>query len=354
MEAFTYISHPARVVFGHGTLDQLGAEMDRLGMRRAFIAGTPSQAAAIDGVAAAMGDRVAHIWPRPAMHAPVEVTAEALKVLEQSGADGLIAIGGGSAIGMTKALALRTGMDQIVVPTTYSGSEMTNVLGQTEEGVKTTSVSPEFLPETVIYDVDLTMELPVGLSGLSGMNAIAHAVESLYAANRNPITCLMGEEAIRAMACALPAVAADPSNREARSDALYGAWACSLVLGMSAMGLHHKLAHVCGGTFNLSHAHTHTILLPHSLAYNAPAVQPAMERMARAIGREDVPQALRDIADSFGAPQGLKDIGMPEEGIDRAVEIFFRNPYDNPRQLAEEPIRNLLRRAWKGDAPITD
>lgn len=354
MEPFVYTGNPARVVFGHGTLDQLAAEMDRLGMRRAFIAGTPSQAEAIERAAAALGDRVAHIWPKPTMHAPVEVTAEALEVLKQCGADGLIAIGGGSPIGLTKALALRTGMDQIVVPTTYSGSEMTNLLGQTENGVKTTSASPEFLPETVIYDVDLTMDLPVGLSGLSGMNAIAHAVESLYAANRNPITDLMGEEAIRAMACALPAVAADPSNREARSDALYGAWACSLVLGVSAMGLHHKLAHVCGGTFNLSHAHTHTILLPHSLAYNAPAVQPAMQRMARAIGRDDVPRALRDIADSFGAPQGLKDIGMPEEGIDRAVEIVFRNPYDNPRPLTEEPIRNLIRRAWAGDAPITD
>lgn len=354
MEPFVYTANPARVVFGHGTLSTLGEEMDRLGIRRAFVIGTPSQAAAIAGVTTSLGDRIAYTWPKPTMHAPVEVTARALEELKHSGADGLVSIGGGSSIGLSKALALRTGLDQIVVPTTYSGSEMTSLLGQTEDGVKTTTESPEFLPETVIYDVDLTMDLPVALSGLSGMNAIAHAVESLYAANRNPITDLMAEEAIRAMACALPAVAADPSDRQARSDALYGAWACSLVLGISGMGLHHKLAHVCGGTFKLSHAHTHTILLPHSLAYNAPAVQPAMQRMARAIGREDVPQALRDIADSFGAPQGLKDIGMPEDGIDHAVEIVFRNPYDNPRPLAEQPIRGLIRRAWAGDAPITE
>lgn len=351
MRPFIYTANPARVVFGHGTLDQLGEEMELLQIRRAFVIGTPSQKDALAAAAAALGDRVAHVWPNPAMHAPVEVTAEALEVLKGSGADGLVAIGGGSAIGLSKALSLHTDLDQIVVPTTYAGSEMTAVLGQTEDGVKTTSGSPRFLPETVIYDVDLTLGLPVKLSGVSGMNAIAHAVEALYAANRNPITEMMAEEAIRAMATALPAVAADPADRQARSDALYGAWACSLVLGVSAMGLHHKLAHVMGGTFNLSHADTHTILLPHALAFNAPAVQPAMERMARALGRTDVPQALREIAESFGAPRGLKDIGMPEEGIDRAVGIVFRNPYDNPRPLAEEPIRELIRRAWAGEPP---
>ena len=302
MQPFIYTANPARVVFGHGTLDQLGEEMERLRIRRAFVIITPSQKDAVATATAALGDRVAHVWPNPAMHAPVEVTAEALEVLKGSGADGLVAIGGGSAIGLSKALSLHTDLDQIVVPTTYAGSEMTAVLGQTEDGVKTTSGSPRFLPETVIYDVDLTLGLPVKLSGVSGMNAIAHAVEAL-------------------------------------------------VLGVSAMGLHHKLAHVMGGTFNLSHADTHTILLPHALAFNAPAVQPAMARMARALGRTDVPQALRGIAESFGAPRGLKDIGMPEEGIDRAAGIVFRNPYDNPRPLAEEPIRELIRRAWAGEPP---
>ncbi len=350
---FTINQPAARVRLAQGARREVRGELGRLGVKRALVLSTPGQSALALEIAAGLGDAAAGVFTRAQMHTPVAATSEAMATVNVARADCLVSVGGGSAIGLTKALALRTGMDQIVVPTTYSGSEMTTLLGQTEDGVKTTTDSPEFLPETVIYDVDLTMDLPVGLSGLSGMNAIAHAVESLYAANRNPITDLMGEEAIRAMASALPEIAPDPANRKARSDALYGAWACSLVLGISAMGLHHKLAHVCGGTFRLSHAHTHTILLPHSLAYNAPAVQPAMALMARAIGREDVPKALRDIADSFGAPQGLKDIGMPEDGIDRAVEIVFRNPYDNPRPLAEGPIRDLIRRAWAGGAPIT-
>jgi len=349
---FIYSARPARVVFGDGTLDQLPDELARLQISRPFLIGTPSQASAVDRTMAALGDRVAHYWPNPVMHTPVEITEQALAALKQSGADGIVAIGGGSAIGLSKALALHTDFDQILVPTTYSGSEMTAVLGQTRDGVKTTTQSDRFMAETVIYDVELTMSLPRTLSGLSGMNAIAHAVEALYAANSNPVTDLMAEEAIRAMAGALPLLASDPSDRQARSDVLYGAWLCSQVLGMTTIGLHHKLAHVCGGSFNLSHAHTHTILLPHSLAYNAPAVQPAIRRMARALGREDVPQALRDIAEAFGAPRGLKEIGMPEDGIDRAVETVFLNPYDNPRPLDRAAIHALIARAWAGEMPL--
>src|SRR6202000_2741176 len=176
------------------------------------------------------------------------------------------------------------------------------------------------LPEVILYDVDLTLTLPVGLSVTSGMNAIAHAVEALYAQDANPITTLMAEEAIRALAKALPVIVKDPRNLEARSDALYGAWLCGICLGTVGMALHHKLCHTLGGTFDLPHAETHTVVLPHAAAYNASAAPEAMARAARALGGADAPTGLYDLAESLGAPLALKDIGMPEAGLDRAAD----------------------------------
>jgi alcohol dehydrogenase class IV len=180
-------------------------------------------------------------------------------------------VGGGSTTGLGKAIALATGLDQIVVPTTYAGSEMTPILGQTERGVKTTQRSPAILPEVVIYDVDLTLTLPPALTATSGLNAIAHAVEALYAQDRNPIVSLMAEEGIAALARSLPVLVDAASDLAARSDALYGAWLCGACLGAVGMALHHKLCHTLGGSFDLPHAETHAVVLPHAVAYNSAA-----------------------------------------------------------------------------------
>ena len=188
-----------------------------------------------------------------------------------------MALGGGSTIGLAKAIALRTDLPQIAIPTTYAGSEMTPILGETKDGRKTTQKSMKVLPEVVIYDVDLTMTLPAGLSGTSGINAIAHAVEALYAEDANPIISVLAEQSIAALGRALPQIAADPSDREARSDAQYGAFLAGACLGSVGMALHHKLCHTLGGTFDLPHSETHTIVLPHALAYNAPAVPKAVD-----------------------------------------------------------------------------
>ena len=218
------------------------------------------------------------------MHTPVEVTELALAAMKDCDADCIVSLGGGSTTGLGKALALRTGVNQLCIPTTYAGSEMTPILGETKDGLKTTVRTNDVLPETVIYDVDLTLSLPPALAATSGINAIAHAVEALYARDTNPVISLMAEEGIRALARALPAIVAKPDDREARSDALYGAWLCGVCLGTVGMALHHKLCHTLGGTFDLPHAETHTIVLPHALAYNAPAVPEAAARIARAIG----------------------------------------------------------------------
>lgn len=351
MENFVYTGLPARVIFGSGTVDQLQDEVALLGVRRPLVLTTPPQAGEGEALIGRL-ENAAGLYTKAAMHTPVEVTEDALRTFRDTDADSVIAIGGGSTIGLGKAIALRTDAPQIILPTTYAGSEMTSIVGQTENGVKTTQKTLKVLPETVIYDVDYTMTLPPVMSLTSGMNAIAHAVEALYAENANPVLSLMAEEGVAALCRALPKITDAPDDRDARSDALYGAWLCAVCLGAGGVALHHKLCHVLGGSFGLPHAETHTIVLPHALSYNAPAVEPAMRSLRKATDHNHPEIALYDIAKQGGAPIALKDLGMPEEGIDRAVEITFKNPYWNPRRFEEEGIRAIIRAAWEGAPPV--
>jgi alcohol dehydrogenase class IV len=351
MQPFTYVGAPSRVVFGFGTLERVSDEVRALGCRRALVLSTPQQADAARDLSERLGGLSAGLFTEAAMHTPVEVTERAMQVVRESGADCTVALGGGSTTGLGKAIALRTDLPQIVIPTTYAGSEATPILGETKDGLKTTQKSPKILPEVIVYDVDLTLTLPPGLSAASGMNAIAHAVEGLYTQDANPIVSLMAEEGIRALGAALPRIVRDPADREARSDALYGAWLCGVVLGSVGMALHHKLCHTLGGTFDLPHAETHTVVLPHAAAYNAPAAPEAMARVARALGVVDAPTGLYDLAKGLGAPIALKDIGMPESGLDRAADLAVANPYWNPRPIERAGIRALLDDAFWGRRP---
>jgi maleylacetate reductase len=351
MNGFIYESLPSRVLFGFGTFGRLPEEVARLGLERALVLATPQQADEAERIAATLGTRSVGTFAGAAMHTPVEVTEAALDVVLARGVDGLVAVGGGSTTGLGKAIALRTDLPQVVVPTTYAGSEMTPILGETQGGLKTTQRTLKVLPEVVIYDVDLTLTLPAKLSGTSGINAIAHAVEALYARDANPIVSLMAEEGITKLACALPKIATDPLDRAARSDALYGAFLCAICLGSVGMALHHKLCHTLGGSFDLPHAETHTAVLPHAVAYTAPAAEAAMRRLSRALGHDRPATALYDLAGAVGAPRALRDLGMPEDGIDHAADLALSNPYWNPRPLEREAIRDLIARAYAGDPP---
>jgi alcohol dehydrogenase class IV len=348
---FVYQATPRRVVFGSGTITTVAEEAKRLGISRALVLSTPDQHARAEAVATLLGAARADIFAGARMHTPVEVTDQALAIVTAKGINGTVAIGGGSTTGLGKAVAVRTDLPQIVIPTTYAGSEMTNLLGETAAGEKRTRRDPKILPETVIYDVDLTLTLPPGLSATSGMNAIAHAVEGLYARDANPILRLMAEEGIRALGSALPAIVRDPADKDARSDALYGAWLCGMVLGEAEVALHHKLCHVLGGSFDLPHAETHAVILPHAVAYNAEAAPEAIGRVARALGVANAAQGLFDLDAAIGAPTALRDIGMPEDGLDRAADLAVANPYYNPRPIDRHAIRALLDNAWRGRRP---
>jgi len=349
MTDFIYESLPARVIFGTGTREQLPAEIDRLGAARALVLTTPEQAKEGEAISAMIGSRGVASFHKATMHTPVPVTEEALAVLVHADADVIVAIGGGSTVGLSKALALRTDLPQIVLPTTYAGSEMTPILGQTENGVKTTVRCAKVLPEVVLYDIALSRGLPLRSSINSGLNAIAHAAEALYAKDGNPVLSIMAEASIAAFARSLPVLVQDPGDLQARRDALYGAWLAGSCLAAAGMALHHKLCHTLGGTFDLPHAETHAVVLPYAMAFNRAGAPDAMAAIARALKTDDAPRGLRDLARSLGAPLALGELGFAVEDVGRAVEIAVRNPYWNPVAIDAAGIDRLLRAAQSGD-----
>jgi alcohol dehydrogenase class IV len=351
MRTFVYTANPARVIFGSGTIASLGDEAARLKAQRVLVLSTPEQRELAEQIAAYLGKRAAGTFTGATMHTPVQVTQEAMTVARDLNADAVLSVGGGSTTGLGKAIAVRTDLPQIVVPTTYAGSEATPILGETENGRKTTKSDPRILPEVIVYDVDLTLTLSVSLSVTSGINAMAHAVEALYAPEANPIISLMARDGIAALARALPAIHADPQDRQARGDALYGAWICGVCLGSVGMALHHKLCHTLGGMFNLPHAPMHTAVLPHAVAYNAAAAPEAMQQLSLALGAPHPAIGLFNLARNLGATMALRDLGMPENGIEAAVSQAMSNAYANPRPLERQALATLLAGAFRGEAP---
>ncbi|SDG14931.1 maleylacetate reductase and hydroxyquinol 1,2-dioxygenase domain-containing protein [Pseudonocardia oroxyli] len=352
--SFVRTVHPARIVFGRGTLETVPEEVERLGRTRALVLASPELAELGDRVEKALGPLAVARFDGAAMHTPVEVTTTALEVLREVGADCVVAVGGGSTTGLAKALAVRTGVDQVVLPTTYAGSEVTPVLGETADGVKTTRSAPEILPETVVYDVELSADLPVAMSVTSAVNALAHAVEALYSPDAEPVTDALALQAIQLLARGLRALPADPRDLDTRSDLLRGAWLAGTCLGSVGMGLHHKLCHTLGGSFDLPHAPTHTVVLPHAMAYNADAAPEAMRRIAEALGAtngQDAPTAVFDLIGRAGGPTSLRELGLAETDLDRVADLASATPYPNPAPLTRDGLAGLLRRAWAGERP---
>ena len=349
---FFYEALPMRVSFGAGYRSKLADEVNKLGLKRVLVLATKFQQDLAQEISDSLGELSVGVYAKAEMHVPIETARDAQRFATEAGADGCIAVGGGSTTGLGKAIALEYGTPIIALPTTYAGSEMTPVWGLTADGVKKTGRDPRVLPTSVIYDPELTLTLPVGMSVTSGFNAIAHAVEALYAPDGSPIISLMAEEGIRALITALPNIVKDPQSIEHRSNALYGAWLCGATLGATTMSLHHKLCHTLGGTFNLPHAETHTVVLPYALAYNASAVPGAVEALRRATGAEDPAAHLRELSLNLGAPASLRELGLTQENVETAVDLATRNPYANPREITAEGIRRLLTAALNG-GPVT-
>ncbi|MCS7481195.1 maleylacetate reductase and hydroxyquinol 1,2-dioxygenase domain-containing protein [Umezawaea endophytica] len=353
MKPFVHEVRSTRIVFGSGTISQVRAEVERVGGNRVLLLASKR----LDDVARRVGDSLgpslAARFDGAVMHTPVEVTERALEVLRSNSADCVVAIGGGSTTGLSKALAARTNVPQVIVPTTYSGSEVTAVLGETQDGRKTTRAAPEIRPETVVYDVDLTLGLPVALSVTSGVNALAHAVEALYSPQAEPVTDAIALDAITRISRGLRALSANPSDVDTRADLLTGAWLAGTCLGSVGMSLHHKLCHTLGGSFGLPHAETHTVVLPHAMAYNAPAAPEVMERIARAMGVPEAPAGVYDLIVEAGGPTSLRSLDFPLEDVPLAVELATSRSYPNPREVTSEGVAGLLANAWHGKRPAS-
>lgn len=351
MLSFIYQALASRVVFGAGSVEKVPEEIERLGATRVLLITTPGRSTIGADLAARLGSKAAGVFDRAAMHAPIEIVQQARAEAERVRADCCLAIGGGSTTGVAKGIAMASALPIVCIPTTYSGSEMTPVWGLTEGGVKKTGRDLRVQPKTVIYDPKLTISMPARLSVTSGMNAMAHCVEGLYAQDVSPIISLMAEEGIRTLAQSLPVVAKEPANIEARSLAFCGAWLSGCVLAAVGMALHHKLCHTLGGAFGLPHAETHTVLLPYAAAYNASAAPQAIERVARALSVKSAAQGLYDLAASMGDRLSLKSLGMKRGDLDRAAELATQNPYYNPRPLTKDAIQMLLEDAYEGRPP---
>ena len=351
MMNFNYSTHKYSIIFGWNTIDRLQVEAERLGMKRVVVLTTPEQQAMGESVGKALGKFFVGVFPGAQPHTPFEATNAAAKFLEKGAIDGIVSVGGGSTIGLGKALVRRTDLPHITVPTTYAGSEVTPILGETREGNKETQSDPRLLPKLVIYDVNLSASLPVNIAILSGFNAIAHAVEAVYAQNRNPITSMMASEGIRAIATAMPAIAADQGDQVAREAILYGAWLCGTCLGTVGMSLHHKICHVLGGLYDMPHAQLHTAMLPHALAYNLPEIGEEKSYLVSALGTEDIATKLFELALELGAEMRLSEMGLPEDGLEAVIERTLASPYWNPRKLESNALHDMLRHAFEGKPP---
>lgn len=353
MLSFVYEALPGRVRFGAGSIRSLAAEAEQLGLRRLLVLCTPNQRPLAEQAAAVLGSAAVGIFDQAAMHVPAATADAALEVVHRQQADGCVAIGGGSTIGLAKAIALETGLPSIALPTTFAGSEATPIWGITRDGVKTTGRDLQVLPRVILYDPELSRTLPGRIAAPSALNAMAHCVEGLYAENRNPIISMLAVEGTRALATHLPSLLRDPDNLEARTQCLYGAWLAGVVLGSVGMALHHKLCHTLGGSFGLPHAEVHAVILPHATAFNAEHAPQAMQQLATAlkVAPEAVPGTLHDLAVETGAPTSLAALGLPAADLERAAELATRNPYYNPGPVTREGVLALLEQAYRGQRP---
>ena len=348
---FVHDNLPQRICFGSGdAAASVRREIGNLGASRVMVIAAKAEAELADQVTVGLPVALRH--DDVVMHVPVEVAERAREAAAAAGVDALVSVGGGSTTGLAKAVALTTGLPIVAVPTTYAGSEATPVWGLTEGARKTTGIDSRVLPKVIVYDASLTITLPVDMSVASGLNALAHCVDSMWAPNADPINAAFAAEGIRSLAAGLPRVVTDPFDLEGREHALYAAYLSATAFASAGSGLHHKVCHVLGGAYNLPHAQTHAVVLPYVLAFNAPAAAEAAQRIAAAFGTATAINGLQALRDELDAPSALRDYGFAEDAIPEAAEaILPAVPPSNPRPVTAEDLRRLLHAAWSGADP---
>ena len=348
---FKYQGLPWNILFSPGAIKKLPEELSKLGYKRALVLSTPQQVNQADDLAALLDTACVGVFSDAVMQVPMETVTAAISAVKNLKADCSVSIGGGSTTGLGKALAIKSDLPNIAIPTTYAGSEMTNIWGITEAGRKTTGRDVRVVPNLTIYDPELTLSLPSHIAGPSGLNAMAQAVVNVTTKNMNPIISLLALDAVRSLSKYLPLIIEQPGNLKARSAVLYGACLAGASLGTGSTSLHHRLCHTFGGSFNTPHAETHTVLLPHSVAYNAAATEEGTRQLAKAMQVDDPAVGIFELAKIVAAPTALKDIGVKEADLDKAVAIATEKELENPEPVTKERLRLLLNNAYHGKVP---
>lgn len=348
---FVHDTLPQRVCFGSGlAAEHLKTEVSRLGARRVMVIASERDTGLSDAITRDIP--IARRHREVVMHVPVEVAARARRAAADTGADALVSIGGGSSTGLAKAVAMTSGLPVIAVPTTYAGSEATAVWGLTEGDRKTTGTDPRVLPKVVVYDPVLTVSLPVGMSVASGLNALAHSIDAMWAPNADPVSTTFAAEGIRALNAGLPKVAENPGDLAGREETLYASYVCAVAFASAGSGLHHKICHVLGGKYNLPHARTHATILPYVLAFNGPAAPEAEARIKGSFGSGSALEGLQRLRAALNAPRALADYGFTEADIPAAAAAILPSvPPGNPRPVTLADLESLLHDAWAGAEP---
>jgi maleylacetate reductase len=358
MKPFTYDQLPSRIVFAPGALTQVGAEVRRLGCERLMLVNDAMTGGSASTVAGQLEAHLVLRWTEVAQHVPIELAERARAAATEHAIDAVVTIGGGSSTGLAKALALSHQVPIVAVPTTYAGSEQTTIYGLTGGQHKQTGKDPIVLPRVVVYDPELTVGLPPGVTGPSAFNALAHSVEALWAPGCNPITSALALEGVRAIAGSLPQAMTHPDDIDARGNLLYGAALSGMALGATAAGLHHKICHVLGGRFDLVHADAHSVILPHALSFNAPVLPEEMARLAQALGAPGADPAgvLWDLAVASNVPTRLADLKgrvglLRRDQLPGAADAAAAEVTVNPRPVTREDLLAILERAYDGQRP---
>lgn len=351
MIEFEYRTLPWNIIFGVGALERLPGELDKLGMKRALVLTTPNQTKSGEAVIDLLGIRAAGLFDQCVMHVPQQTVSAASVRAGELGVDCTVALGGGSTTGLGKALAVQMGLPNIVIPTSYAGSEMTDIWAITDEGRKVTNRNNDAVPTLTLYDPALTLTLPPKFAAASGLNAMAQAVVNVATDKINPIVSCLAVDAVKSLYESLPVIMDKPDDMVARSQALYGACLAGGALGTGATSLHHKICHTMGGTFNMPHAETHAVILPHSVAYNASATPEGSSRLAAAMGATNAADAIYDLMQKLTLPLGLKDLGFKEADLDQAAEITLEKPFHNAEPVTASRLRTLLQNAYDGIPP---
>jgi maleylacetate reductase len=347
---FIHASPAARVVFGLGRVGELASELDQLGVERVLFACTPGGRDRYSAVVDSLGPRCAAVFARAEPHCPEPVATAAVAAFEESGADGVVTVGGGSTIGLGKFIAARTGKPLLAVPTTLSGSEMTAMYGVKIGQEKRTFIDLAAKPHTVIYDADLTASLPRHETATTGMNCLAHCVEALYPAEPNPIASLIALEGIRTLARSLPGII-ERNDANSRADALYAGFIGGLLVSMVGIGLHHRICHVLGGHFGVPHGESNSVVLPHVIAFNAKAMRDIVRAVGGALGAVDAAIGIFELGARIGAPRSLRELGLPRDALAAVAREVVSRGTHNPRPITADGILRLLDDAWDGRRP---